>query len=200
MTNHLKTTVATTIILAISLIGMPQRAEASTYTGEQIFRGLIFGEAPVAGLFPEFWSSDNTLQALSTQAQIDSWNALKEGVVSTIKAQSPNFMNQFGTRIQSGDPVQVQAALVNAGHRTRIAMQDLGYLDDQGNIVTGTLNLGSPVFVAVAAAVYAVVAAILVVFIFEIIKNLHGPGGEGDTAYYREWAISLISTRLGPSQ
>jgi SdpC family antimicrobial peptide len=202
MKNHLKIPVIVTMILTMLLFGIPQRTEADPppYTGEQIFRGLIFGEAPVGGLFPEFWSSDNTLQALSTQEEIDSWNALKEAVVSKIKQQSPTYLNQFGTHIQSGDPVEVQAALVNASHRTRIAMQDLGYLDDQGNIVPGTLISGSPVFVSVALAVVAVVAAIVVVFIFDIIKNQHGPGGEGDTQYYRDWAIGLITSRLANPQ
>jgi hypothetical protein len=74
MKNHLKIPVIVTMILTMLLFGIPQRTEADPppYTGEQIFRGLIFGEAPVGGLFPEFWSSDNTLQALSTQEEIDS--------------------------------------------------------------------------------------------------------------------------------
>ncbi|MGB8473345.1 MAG: hypothetical protein WCE61_04585, partial [Candidatus Acidiferrum sp.] len=64
MKNHLKIPVITTTVLAMLLLGLPQRTEAdpTTYTGEQIFRGVLFGEAPVANLFPEIWSSDNTLQ------------------------------------------------------------------------------------------------------------------------------------------
>jgi hypothetical protein len=76
----------TTIIIIISISTFSNSVFAlspsntRTFTGEQIFRGVLFGEAPVAQLFPEIWGSQEVADQLSTKGGVKAWENLKESV------------------------------------------------------------------------------------------------------------------------
>ena len=76
MTNSFKATIVTTLVLSVALLGTPRPALARnqtqlrTFTGSQIFRGLLFGEAPVSQLFPEIWASEQAIQSLDTKEKV----------------------------------------------------------------------------------------------------------------------------------
>jgi SdpC family antimicrobial peptide len=157
--------IVTVSILSISLLGIPRPAFAQSsqsFTGEQIFRGILFGEPPVSQLFPEIWAGDAARQSLDTKDKIIAVNELKEGVVAEIISSDPAFLSYFGQEMQSGDHLRVQAALREASQRMFAAMQSLEYLDSEGNPEPNTL-------IFVFGAVAVVLAVALAGFGFQIV-------------------------------
>ena len=214
MTNYFKATTVTALILSIAFLGTPRPVLAQTqsaprtFTGSQIFRGLLFGEAPVSQLFPEVWASEQAIQSLDTKEKVIALNDLKKSVIADIISHDSTFMARFGQEMQSGDVLRIQAALDEAGQNTFSAMQRLGYLDGAGNPTT---NLGAAqgdcLSVAVAAAVVVVgavvaFAVILVagaaaaVVIKVKVKKEKGAVTEEESQLYRETLINLMAERL----
>lgn len=193
MTRTFKTAIVTTLIASMALLGLPSPTFAqepptpNAFTGEQIFRGIFFGQDPVSHLFPEMWGKD--------QAKVSEWNEMDEQIVARIIANDWTFMARFAAEMQSGEHLRVQAGLEEAGQSTIRAMQELGYLDKEGNPAEG-LASGDCLFAfRVVVAVY-VAAVAVVVWAFLYYKPR--PGFVGDpSVLHRETLIQLITERLG---
>lgn len=209
--KFLNGTIGMILIAAVAILGIPQPASgraSQRFTGEQIFRGLFFGQAPVSQLFPELWASDAVKAQLATKQQVIAWDNLKENVTAWIQANDTTFMSRFGLEMHSGDHLRVQVALQEAGQRASAAMQNLGYLDREGKSmpdrtehqVTATettqVNVAAVTFVEAGAVAFVLVAvAIAIVFVT-------GPAGPNDdkTAFWVETLINNIVERLAVTQ
>ena len=132
--------VCTFLILTITLLGSPivgkGQGAPPSFTGEQIFRGVLFGEDPVAHLFPEVWSSEQVSEQLNTKEKVVAWDAVKEQVVTHVKATDPTFMDEFGVEMQSGEHLRIEAALKEASQKITTAMQSLGAMNSDGSLST----------------------------------------------------------------
>jgi SdpC family antimicrobial peptide len=191
MTQTFKIAIVTALISSMALLGLPSQTfaqEPSTptvFTGEQIFRGIFLGQAPVSQLFPEMWGKD--------QMKLSEWDEMDEQIVARIIANDWTFMARFATEMQSADHLRVQATLDEAGQATVRAMQELGYMDKEGNPAEA-LASGDCAF-RVLVAVY-VVAVAVVVWAFLYFKPR--PGFVGDSSVLRrDTLIQLITERLG---
>jgi len=76
---------------------------SSSFSGEQIFRGLYFGEAPVAQLFPDIWASDEATLPLDTKEKVLEWDNLKQQVVAEV-----NWINYLGFAKKSMARMQIK--------------------------------------------------------------------------------------------
>jgi hypothetical protein len=74
----LQKTLVSLILFSVALLGVPlqgiSQGGSSSFSGEQIFRGLYFGEAPVAQLFPDIWASDEATLPLDTKEKVLEWD------------------------------------------------------------------------------------------------------------------------------
>ncbi|WP_051263387.1 sporulation delaying protein family toxin [Tuberibacillus calidus] len=79
---------------------VPTQSEKSQkYSGEELFRGLVFGQGDVAKLFPEMWGKSQ-LELTNSKESLKAVDL----VISQINKNSPNFFNHFKTVIESGNP------------------------------------------------------------------------------------------------
>lgn len=124
-------------------------SESFTVSGEELFRGIMFSEGPVA---PE-------LAAVQPVAPHDNNSrAVVNFVVDRIEAEDPSFLHQFGKEVQSGDPGRTQAIVEEASVRTMGALIDGEYVDPAAvaaGEVSPTCFAIQVVVVIAAAAVYA---------------------------------------------
>ena len=84
---------------------------ARNYTGEQLFRGLIFCHGEVADLIPEIRDNLEISTTLVTADQLKLIEAAQDRIIAAINDTSPQFFDQFGQMIRSGDQVTVNDAL-----------------------------------------------------------------------------------------
>ena len=204
MTNYFKAAVVAALILSIAVLGAPRSVVAQTqslprtFTGSQIFRGLLFGDAPVSQLFPEIWAAEQAVQSLDTKEKVLTWNDLKRSVVADIISHDSMFMGRFGEEMQSGDVLRIQAALDEAGQKTVSTMQRLGYIDGAGN-PAANLIVGQGDCVVVVRQAYALtpVALPLALAVVTVkVKKEKGALTEEKSQLCRETLISLMAERL----
>lgn len=149
-------------MLSLILLGLPPRGigqgNSLSFTGEQVFRGVMFGEAPVSQLLPEVWGSDEVAIQLDTKEKVKAWDAMKEGVTSWIKQDDPAFMDWFGVEMQSGEHLRVRNALVQGGTRMKNALLTLGVMTQDGDFNADYQGAMACSAVAVCFAAVAVAA------------------------------------------
>lgn len=123
-----------------------------------MFRGVLFGEDPVAKLFPDIWASDEVAEQLNSKEKIKAWEALKEQVISHIKTNDPTFMNRFGQEMQSGSHQRIETALTESSDKMTIALKALGAMTPDGEFSStyeGPMACSAVVVCVVAVAVAA---------------------------------------------
>jgi SdpC family antimicrobial peptide len=198
----------------MALLGLPQRAFAQSvngqrdFTGEEIFRGLFFGEAPASQLFPEIWDSKMVAQTFDTKDKVIAWADLKERVVAEMILNDATFMDRFAVEMQSGDQLRVQAVLGESSQKMSVAMQSLGYLDSDGNPVP---DLSIFIFGAVALVLAVGLAGIgfsLVYYYYyhavTVFRYYQPRPGEivteEEARLYQEMLVSSITEKLATAQ
>jgi SdpC family antimicrobial peptide len=154
--------ISTALIIAIAVVGIPFTASAQSssqsFTGEEVFRGVLFGEDPVAKLFPDIWASDEVAEQLNTKEKIKAWEALKEQVISHIKTNDPAFMDRFGVEMQSGSHLRIQNALTESSDKITTALKALGAMTPDGEFNSsyqGSMACSAVVVCVVTVAVAA---------------------------------------------
>ncbi|WP_170957112.1 sporulation delaying protein family toxin [Bacillus pseudomycoides] len=80
------------------------------YDGETIYRGVFFGEGPVAKLFPEIWSEEATKQANTAEGK-----KAAELLAKKINELDPNYFNELQAAVSSGDNIKIQEAFNKGG-------------------------------------------------------------------------------------
>ena len=133
----LRAVTLTFLMVAIANLGgaftvFAESSKKTTFTGEQVFRGVNFGDGPVAKLFPEVWKSAEVAEQLGDNKRVKSFSILREKVVSEINLADPTFMNRYGQEMQSGEHLRIQGALEESSHKITAAMQKIGTMNEQG--------------------------------------------------------------------
>lgn len=86
--------------------------KTALYNGEELFRGLLFGEGRVAEIIPEIknlkdFIGYNSLKKKDQQAV----KFLQDNIIKKLKEEDPNFLKTFQARIQSGNQLTISSAL-----------------------------------------------------------------------------------------
>lgn len=175
-------------------------AAAARYDGEAIFRGLVFGQGPVAKLFPEL---ANTPVATPQQA------AAIDMIVGEMRTLDQGFFDRFGREMQSGSRVRIRAAIDEANTLGERAVTVLNGKRDPG-LAQGD---GAALFVFVVAAVVLVVvgagavvvvlvaagaAAVVAVIVYLAFWFWHAQTAEGQrqSALLRDQWSNKVATTL----
>lgn len=134
-------------------------SKKTTFSGEQVFRGVNFGDGPVAKLFPEVWKSSDVEQQLGDEKRVAAFNILREKVVSQINLSDPTFMDRYGREMQSGEHLRIQKALEESSLKITNAMQVIGTMNEKGEIGN---NYAEPELACSAVAVCVAAVAVAV--------------------------------------
>lgn len=143
------------LLLAVILVGVMSRpalaarenapglaaAGAARFEGETLFRGLAFGQGPVAKLFSEL--ANVPVASPEETAAIDA-------IVAQMRTLDPRFFDRFGVALQTGDRVRIRAALEEANVLGQRAIVVLSGQTDPG------LAVGDCVVLIVVLAIVAV--------------------------------------------
>ena len=81
------------------------------YDGETIFRGIVFGQGPVAKLFPEIWPED----LLEKVQKDDRVKTVADDIMKKMKNKDPNYFLEFEKAVYSGDHLKVDTSLKEGG-------------------------------------------------------------------------------------
>jgi SdpC family antimicrobial peptide len=73
-----------------------------TLDGEQLYRGLFFGEEPVARFFPEMWGGSSQKDEKWTPEHQVAFSTWKREVIAHIQQADPTFFTRFRTEVTSG--------------------------------------------------------------------------------------------------
>lgn len=115
-----KKTLGAGIALCIALLGVPvvagadsppASAASQSFTGREILRGLMFGQGPVADLFPEITEILRSLEKRIPASERDRFHRAQDALLTKIDEAHPTFFETFRADMQSGDPLAIQAAL-----------------------------------------------------------------------------------------
>ncbi|GAB3802545.1 hypothetical protein GCM10028819_31520 [Spirosoma humi] len=96
------------------------------YSGEEMFRGLFFGEGRYAEAIPELQSLQMSYsKKLAKPADVKVVNQLRSQVVHYIQAQQPRFFDNLQVAFESGNPTKVQTALESGRAITAKAVEHI---------------------------------------------------------------------------
>lgn len=161
------------VILIFSLLFMTSCGRVSTeekplltksYSGEEIFLGLIFGEGEVAKLFPEIWESAEILEmrAEVTPEQAEVLKQFQSDLLNYLTEQNPAFFSRFSESMQSGNHLRIASALDEASLLMFQALSpESGFLAKYGvaeisiDVQQLALWVGGAIAVVVVAVVHA---------------------------------------------
>ena len=169
--------------------------ETKRFSGEQIFRGINFGDGPVAELFPEVWKNSQVLQQFGNERGVKALIILREKIILEIKTSDPTFMDKYSREMQSGEHLRIQAAMEESKRKITIAMQTTGvinesYMTDRADmdVVINTLTYW---VTAVQLISFSWVLTPITIVIFPILQT------EGNTSNFsRENYVNSVADRL----
>ncbi|MFJ6054683.1 sporulation delaying protein family toxin [Streptomyces sp. NPDC092307] len=159
-------TMAGTVIAAVSLsvlaATVPAQAEsrsrastsaapAARWTGEEVFRGLYFGQGEVARHFEELRGA-----RIADNAEARS---ILDGLVSKIRQKDASFFEEFGADMTSGDRVRINARFLS----TQKVIEEIAATETHMVPAATGKDAGRCAVVAAVAGVTVYVAAVLVV-------------------------------------
>lgn len=120
MRRNLKRIALLLLILGVSvgLVNTPVLANsngnsehhAKIYDGETLFRGLIFGQGPVAKLFPNVWPAEIREKANNPKAK-----KAVDLIIDQIKSDNPTFFDEYAAVMQSGNYVKISNEMKKTG-------------------------------------------------------------------------------------
>jgi SdpC family antimicrobial peptide len=164
-------------------------ARQAALSGEDMFRGVFFGQGPAAALLPELWKGKSIEDRAQTAERAAQVRALQEELVARIAEKDPAFFGQFASTVRSGSHVAVERALQQAATLLR---GELLASPTYGSIRTSE-ELADPV-VDIEIAIYAV----LVVIVFWIDFNVAAAetSAMNVEGLQRDQLVDMVVTRL----
>lgn len=131
-----------------------QSGKRKSFTGEEMFVGIVFGQGPVSELFPEIWPKNTLKETNSEEAK--KWVAL---TVADMKQSSPAFFDEFEKAVYSKDYVAIDQAFTKGGTLLNEAINRQGLMYQ--NADDPTVNaFAAGVLVMVGAGVYNYAAVV----------------------------------------
>jgi SdpC family antimicrobial peptide len=119
----------TSIALACCLFALPLTpavaqstgSQPTTFTGEDLYGGLVLWQGPVADLVPEIRQLKELVPELESPKDAETQEALssfEDRLITQLAVHDPNFFPDFQREMTSGNPLRVQRALHRAGTET----------------------------------------------------------------------------------
>lgn len=159
-------TLVTVFAIAVSLVtvnsvGVAEakgESRGTNFTGEELFKGLIFGQGEVAEKLPFIWNEEVLKETNKPEVQ-----EVANAVSALIKEENPEYFSKLRKSIDSGNRVELNALLTEAGEHLDAYAEKVGLKNvDQEALDTAQ---GRSIIAAVGAIVYlgGAVTTVLVV-------------------------------------
>jgi SdpC family antimicrobial peptide len=186
----------------------PSAPEETRFTGEEVFRGLVFAEGPVAQRVPELTAPIRAEQPDWDEEQRAVVAGWRRELVGDMRALDASFFDRFGEAMQSGEHLRIAAALDESRDLYRRVVDRRGAGASGGGADAGDGEIdagngtGACITLAVAANVAAVVnvaAAWNIAYYQNAVYDEHWfwPAVRTvNAALAREQAVQLIADRL----
>jgi SdpC family antimicrobial peptide len=131
-------------LLFIGTVDLPLKSQPVThvkprYSGEDIFRGVFFGDGPLAGTFPEIWDSPMLAAYRNKQAHTQSLSLrdrYTQNTIAALRTTDPQFFITFADAMQSGNRLRISNSLVETSKRLA-GLHQSPYLSAQLDVVIG---------------------------------------------------------------
>jgi SdpC family antimicrobial peptide len=183
-----------TLFAACSDVGAPTQVVATravVLSGQDIFRGVFFGEGPAGGALPEIWGGKSASERAATPERAAEIRQMEEGIVDRLQQSDPAIFSELESAVRSGDHFQVERALLGAGTALK---QEIAQMETQPELFPCVVY-----DVAVVAVVVAVV--FLVISQFDVtpvvapepVSSL--AAGDASTLQ-RDMVVDLVTRRL----
>jgi SdpC family antimicrobial peptide len=93
------------------------------YSGEDLFRGIFYGEGPVADRLP-YVSDLNPGEFLEKGDELQEYQDLKEEIIAGLSANNPSFFDNFRSQMLSSNHLTIQRGLEDAAEAIQeVSMQ-----------------------------------------------------------------------------
>ncbi|PUA40612.1 hypothetical protein C8Z91_03900 [Paenibacillus elgii] len=142
------------LIMTSSSVFAAGTSPKQKYSGEQIFRGLVFGQGEVARLFPSIWPEEMLVKLNNQQAF-----AATEQLMQQIKQLDPTYFDQLEKAAYSGSHLQVRNALATGGELVEKTVKNLQVNPNIGR-GTGTCAVAAWGWLVYLGAVFTTGAAV----------------------------------------
>lgn len=172
----------------------PTAEARAQLTGEQMFRGIFFGEGPVGAMFAEVWEGRSATDRADNPETARLIREIQDDAVSHIRTVDPDFFAHFAAQVRSGDHLQTQSALREGATLLGEAVQANPTYAQLATAVEPAAGFYLYVETAVAAVL------VLVVFLIDFSPNLTLPNQpliDGDSSLQSDELVQLTVEALG---
>jgi SdpC family antimicrobial peptide len=116
--------VLVSLLVIFSACTRPEKVEqAPLYSGEVLFKGIVFGSGEIADTIPELKKVKDFISAQSwNEKQKAAYGTIQDSIMAKIRRVDPDYFNAFQANVQSGDPVLITSSLKMASLAVRAAM------------------------------------------------------------------------------
>lgn len=187
---------ATSIVACSGDPSLETTQEARTaLSGEEVFRGIVFGEGYVAEQLPELW--DNVVLPELTSEEHVAQKIAKAQLVADIREADPTFFDRFGKEIQSGDHLRIQKMMDDSG----TFLKNMADEHAPSNPKTGTVNQKGTCLAITLVVAGNVVAVVNLVVAGNVAWTVNWvwsqeEAARGETQLERDEVVELLATRL----
>lgn len=157
---------------------------ATSYSGEDLFTGLMLGHGPVAETHPGLVAAHINAEDPSQQGEFVT------RVINAVDQQDPNFFDTFAADITSGNHIQVDQAARAASAMLHTVLQD-----DLG-MSLGTDNQVEAAWLAVMVVVAITAAAMLnsIAYVNVAWAQTMSSSPQGNGLDYEKWVDQVTTT------
>ncbi|MEW4059551.1 sporulation delaying protein family toxin [Bacillus siamensis] len=153
-------------VLMVALVGPHATAKtkpAVSYSGEDIFSGIFFGQGEVAKLLPEVWDT----KAVKKINQ-DELKQVSDQVIDDIKKSSPDYFKKLKAAVYSGDYEKVNSVIDQGSQIMAKVLKeefDKKSMDKGKSTAIGQCATAVWVFLNAAAAIETIALAVAAIIL-----------------------------------
>ncbi|MBD0407623.1 kinase [Bacillus siamensis] len=153
-------------VLMVALVGPHATAKtkpAVSYSGEDIFSGIFFGQGEVAKLLPEVWDT----KAVKKINQ-DELKQVSDQVIADIKKSSPDYFKKLKAAVYSGDYEKVNSVIDQGSQIMAKVLKeefDKKSMDKGKSTAIGQCATAVWVFLNAAAAIETIALAVAAIIL-----------------------------------
>lgn len=92
-------------------IEQPNHVKMKDYSGEELFKSIIFMDGEATYLFPVLTEYYDVAENLKNKKDIESFKKAQIDAINFLKGQDPNFFHDFKEDLYSKDPYVIQEAI-----------------------------------------------------------------------------------------
>jgi SdpC family antimicrobial peptide len=94
-------------------------------SGEELFRGILLADGPVADMLPEIRDQIRPMLVVNAEPRLRRAIVFfQDELIEALGRRDPAFFDDFAAAMRSGDRLRLQRTLVGAGHATVAALRE----------------------------------------------------------------------------